>query len=114
MFRLTCEQKIVFLFGLISNSTNSSTNIFLISKVSSLQRSNSIFLWNRLQIIIPMVYKRDSSRNIQFSNVATRNTVQILYQGSKRISVSSNQDCLVILDERDNLLLPLNEESIFS
>ena len=104
----------MYLFGLILDSLNTSADGILVAQVTSLQRSNGTSLWDGFEIIVQFVDQWSSGGDVQFGNFGFINSIQMLDQGTKGVSVSSNQDGFSILDLGNNVVVPVREDTVQS
>lgn len=100
------------LFCLVLDTLDASTNGILVSEVSSLKRRKGTLLRNGFQIIVEFVNQRSSGGDVQVTDFALVNVVQVLDQSTEGVSVGSNQNSLSILELRSNVGFPERNNTV--
>ena len=91
---------------------DASTDGILVSEVSSLKRSKGTLLRNGFQIIIEFVNQRSSGGDVQVTDLALVNVVQVLDQSTEGVSVGGNQNSLSVLELRSNIGFPERNNAV--
>mmetsp|Transcript_23688 Transcript_23688/g.49176 ORF Transcript_23688/g.49176 Transcript_23688/m.49176 type:complete len:256 (+) Transcript_23688:156-923(+) len=107
-----CKLNVFCLLRLVFDSLNACPDGFLVTQISTLQRSDSTRLRDGFQIFIQFVHQRSSGRNVQFGNGSFINAIQMFDQGSQRVSVGGHQDGLATLDFGSNVGVPVGHDTV--
>ena len=102
----------LLLLRLVRHLVDLGTNGSLIAKIMATKRSNGIRVRNDVSLLIKIVNERASSRNVQSGDVLLADLVQIHDQGTKRVSVSRDDQTLSLHHTREDLLLPIGKEAL--
>lgn len=102
------------LLRLICDSFNPSSDLFLVTKVTALKRSNGIGMRDGLEIIIELINQWNARRYVQSADFLVGDVVQILHKCTKSIAMSRDNDLLSRLDVGPNLIFPIRHEPLTS
>src|SRR5665648_1106367 len=75
---------------------------------------SEVIMADGMKLFIQFVHKWNSCRDVYSCDIGIRHVVQILYQCTKAIPMSYNQDSLTALQLQSNTIMPAWEESRYS